>query len=91
MTTISPETLRGAAYASLGIPRAVCETRTHYFHRRAKMDPLKAAPGAIALDAALGVFKRGHRDAPIPAPTDKRKRKPRPGSLATIGEIIAAK
>jgi hypothetical protein len=91
MTNITPHTLRGVPYAHLGIPRYVGHTIIHYFHRRAKLEPLKATPGSIALDAVRGVFKRGHRDATLAAPTDKRRKAPRPGSIATIGEIIAAK
>ncbi len=91
MTTINPDTLRGVPYARLGIPRYVGHSIIHYFHRRAKLEPLKAAPGSIALDAVRGVFKRGHREAPLAAPTDKRRKAPRPGSIATVGEILAAK
>jgi hypothetical protein len=68
----------------------VCETRTHYFHRR-KLTPAPTPPGTIALDATAGVFKRAHKEAPLAQPTDGRKRKIRPGSIATIGEIIASK
>ncbi len=90
MTTMTPEVMRGVAYARLRLPRYTGRKVTHYFHRRDKMPPLKV-PGTIALDPVLGVFKRGHRDVPLAAPVDRRHKAPRAGSIATIGEILASK
>lgn len=89
MTKITPETLRGAAYARLGIPAFQGHTRKHCFRRRAKVGP-RAVPTALT-SIAPGVCKRPALIGPMPAPVKVRARKARPGRLATIGEIIAAK
>jgi hypothetical protein len=89
MTNITPHTLRGAAYAHLGIPRYVGHSIIHYFHRRTAPKPQK--PPATLVQVAPCVFKRKALAKPLAAPTDKRRRAPRAGSLATIGEIVASK